>query len=164
MWMQTMNSKERDEAYRLYSEAHAAAESGQLTTALSFIDLAIRLRPNNPHYHLKRGRLLEKSRHFSEAVAEYLRAAELKPKWDEPWAAIGLLHFRNKQYGEARPALEMSVNLSPSADVFTMLSCILLNENPEKSLMYADQALELDPTWEEARNLRQDALSKLRHM
>ena len=91
---------------RLLREAIAEHRQSRTKQALSAIDGAIALRPNDPFFHDQRGQILLESRNFAAAVNAYGRAVQLAP--DDPLilSGYGRALLINNDISRAKQVLE----------------------------------------------------------
>ncbi|MBK9275517.1 MAG: tetratricopeptide repeat protein [Flavobacteriales bacterium] len=102
--------------YREVADAYGAGPDPDVPTALTHVDKAIELNPNDADAQVLRGDLLVARGSFdaSEAVAAYKRAAELMPSAARPVAKKALMYHRAKNYEAAIAEYDRAVAIDPS--------------------------------------------------
>lgn len=86
--------------------AIAHGRAGKLTAAISAIDAALALRPNDPYYQDLKAELYMRNRAFSQSAKEYKKAHELLPKDAIILSGYGRALLANEQYTRALEVLE----------------------------------------------------------
>ena len=152
---------EAPDLIRLYDQAVAAWEMKNFKLALSYVDQALSIKPFVARYRRLRGMIYEEIGQPDLAEIDYLMAVGIRPDWPKGLCSIGMFYYEKQEYGKANKYFFISSELEPDPEVFTLLANINLNENPETALKFAEKALILRPDWEEAVNLRADALKIL---
>jgi tetratricopeptide (TPR) repeat protein len=103
-------------------DAHAKKDYEQ---ALEFYDEALRIRPAFPEAEFQKAGVLVALKRLPEAEKSYRRAAELRPAWPLPSAALGLLLARTPgREREAEPLLRRALEL----DAKNLTATIALGE------------------------------------
>ena len=98
-----------DSGYRdvaLMREAMARHQNSQTRQALSAIDKAIALRPNDPFYYDLKGQILMETRQFAAAANAHGRAVQLRPRDGLLQAGYGRALLASGNVKAALPALE----------------------------------------------------------
>jgi tetratricopeptide (TPR) repeat protein len=72
---------------------------GELDLALIEIDEAMRLKPDWPYYHSKKGKILESAGDLEAAIAQFERAMSLKPDCEDALANFDRLRGKRKAAG-----------------------------------------------------------------
>jgi hypothetical protein len=88
------------ESRELAKEAQPLVKS-DARSALSRLDEAIRLDPNNEVAYCWRAKAYANAKLFDRALADVDKAIALKPKWDYAMLTRGQIHNGNEQYDEA---------------------------------------------------------------
>jgi tetratricopeptide (TPR) repeat protein len=73
--------------------------NGDLDLALVEIDEAMRLKPDWPYYHGKKGKILESAGDRDAAIAQFERAVSLKPDYEDALDNLDRLHGKRKAAG-----------------------------------------------------------------
>ena len=73
--------------------------NGDLDMALVEIDEAMRLKPDWPFYHGKKGKILESAGDREAAIAQFERAVGLKPDYEDALANLERLRGKRKAAG-----------------------------------------------------------------
>jgi len=100
------------EARALFDKAHLALEEGDAEEALALLDQSIKLKKQSKTL-LERARALQRLRRIDEAVASIDDAIKMNESYAPAWEQKGMLLWSEKKYAEARPALEMYLQLAP---------------------------------------------------
>jgi tetratricopeptide (TPR) repeat protein len=72
---------------------------GDLDLALIEISDAMRLKPDWPYYHNKKGKILESAGDREAAIAQFERAVSLKPDYEDALANLDRLRRKRKAAG-----------------------------------------------------------------
>jgi tetratricopeptide (TPR) repeat protein len=91
-----------------FRTAHAARES-----AIASADAAVNLSPGDPEAHFVRGALLEASNELPAAIAEYRKAASLRPDDYVLWLSLARTSELNGDTAGALAAARQAVPLAP---------------------------------------------------
>jgi len=81
--------------------------------ALLFLFLAWQSSAPEAGQHMQAGAEAEKSKHFSQAIAEFRKATELEPQAPEPFFRLGQAYLENHDYSGAIAPLKQALKLSP---------------------------------------------------
>jgi DNA-binding response OmpR family regulator/tetratricopeptide (TPR) repeat protein len=100
------------EARILFDKAHSALEDGDADQALELLDQSLKLR-RQARTLLERARALQRLRRIDEAIASIDDAIKMNDSYAPAWEQKGTLLWSEKKYSEARPALEMYLQLAP---------------------------------------------------
>jgi len=152
---------EKKRAYILYVTACERRNQGDEVGAMKAITEALVIRPKNALYVFSKGLIEWEFDHLNTAIASLSTTARMRPQWDDPIAALASIAYDAELYQVAKKLYQHAVGLKPNANKYTILANICLNEDPAEALRYSELALALEPDWEEAINLRADALKKL---
>jgi beta-barrel assembly-enhancing protease len=106
--------------------ARLDVQAGRFGLARRQLDRVLALTPNDPVAHLFYGDLYrlqgqraksaaDKAEHAQKALGEYQRAAELDPKYPDPFRQLGLLYYQQKDTARAREAFQQYLALKPDA-------------------------------------------------
>ena len=83
---------------RLSALAQAAGDSA---SAISEMDLAVQIRPDQPALRMRYGMLLADAQRYDEALREFRKANELNPDYAEPYFVIARMYDGSDMYDEA---------------------------------------------------------------
>jgi DNA-binding response OmpR family regulator len=100
------------EAKALYDKGHLALEDGDAEKALDLLDQSLKLRRQSRTL-LERARALQRLRRIDDAVASIDDAINMNENYAPAWEQKGMLLWSEKRYTDARPALEMYLQLDP---------------------------------------------------
>ena len=112
-----------------------------------------KLAPQSWRVHQLRAQAYRQRQADEQAIAEYLRAIELKPDAAELHRSLGLIYLLNNAYDEAEQALEKALDLdgaNPRSLYVTGRLFVARQQHPE-AIPYLETALQLDPNLVEAR-------------
>jgi tetratricopeptide (TPR) repeat protein len=152
-----------DEIAKLEKAAHQEMMNGNLDYALTCINQLIAQSSEKVNCWHTKGLILEELKRFPEAIEAYRRAHQLNPNWQKPILSLGLIYYDLNEFALARDYLKKSIAIKPGVVALTILSNLELNTTPEKALQYAEMALELEPNWDEALHLRDEARQKIKN-
>ena len=144
-------------AMRGTDEAPPEAVYWTVRTLRSLADLCFeqveKLAPQSWRVHQLRAEAHRQRQADDQAIAEYLRAIELKPDAAELHRSLGLIYLLNNAYDEAEQALEKALDLdgaNPRSLYVTGRLFVARQQHPE-AIPYLETALQLDPNLVEAR-------------
>ena len=144
-------------AMRGTDEAPPEAVYWTVRTLRSLADLCFeqveKLAPQSWRVHQLRAEAHRQRQADEQAIAEYLRAIELKPDAAELHRSLGLIYLLNNAYDEAEQALEKALDLdgaNPRSLYVTGRLFAARQQHPE-AIPYLETALQLDPNLVEAR-------------
>jgi tetratricopeptide (TPR) repeat protein len=100
------------EAAALAAKGRAALSEGEPQAAIDLFDQALKLRKDKRTY-VDRGRALHNLGKTDEAVASIDEAIRMSASYAPAWEQKGLILWSAQRYGDARPALEMYLQLTP---------------------------------------------------
>jgi DNA-binding response OmpR family regulator/tetratricopeptide (TPR) repeat protein len=100
------------EARALFDKAHAALEDGDADQALQLLDQSLKLK-RQARTLLERARALQRLRRIDDAIGSIDDAIKMNDSYAPAWEQKGMLLWSEKKYAEARPALEMYLQLAP---------------------------------------------------
>jgi beta-barrel assembly-enhancing protease len=106
--------------------ARLDVQAGRFGLAQKQLDRVLAITPNDPVAHLFYGDLhrlqaqrakspADETEHAQTALGEYRRAAELDPKYPDPFRQLGLLYYQQKDTARAQEAFRRYLALKPDA-------------------------------------------------
>ena len=124
----TRNTEEFDLRMRtvVRENAYEDIRMGRFALARKQLDRVLAITPNDPMAHLYYGDLhrlqgqraksvADKEAEAARALQRYERAAELDPKFPDPYRQLGFLYYQQKAPAKARAAFEKYLELKPDA-------------------------------------------------
>ena len=146
------------DAMRHSSQAWDYADKGRISEAIDEMSKAIEVQPTVAVYWVAQGDLMREAKRFEEAERAIRRALELEPKSAAAWGEYGLL-FRDQGFAaKAAFCFELSLQTRPDFNMYTLLAIARLAFDAKGALAAAEAALRLEPTWDEAVAVRDQAL------
>ncbi len=146
-----------DKAKQYIAAADEAEESGDFAKAVEQMDKALQLRPDFAPYWVSQGNLLRRWSKFERSEDAIRKAIEISPSASYAWTELGLL-FKDREFFEkAADCLRRSVQLRPDFNTYTVLADVELTFDADAALLDAEKALELNPGWDEALQVRDAA-------
>ncbi|MBN1126122.1 MAG: tetratricopeptide repeat protein [Sedimentisphaerales bacterium] len=103
-----------DQADQAAGMAFELYENGDMDMALTQIQEAIDINPNNAAWHFNKGLTLDAMERFEEAVRTYERALEISPDDPEIMNSLAVDYTRNGQYDLALATFERIQQIDPS--------------------------------------------------
>ena len=85
----------------------------QLQEALRNYLLLTKLEPNNPENFYNTGYLYEQANRYDLAMGFMQKTVMLNSRHAKAHAEIGLMHYRTKNFGEAKKEIDIAIKLSP---------------------------------------------------
>jgi protein O-GlcNAc transferase len=172
-------SGQLDEAERLYRQVLAAdprdftaqhllgvihAQQGRNEQALSEIEAALALKPDDADAHLNRANVLKVLGRAQDALAGYARALEVKPGWPQAENNRGTVLQALSRHDEALGAYDRALAAAPDyAEALNNRGSVLQDlKRPAEALAAYDQALRRAPGFAAAFNNRGSVLMELR--
>lgn len=112
-----------------------------------------KLAPQSWRVHQLRAEAHRQRQADDQAIAEYLRAIELKPDAAELHRSLGLIYLLNNAYAEAEQALEKALDLDAAnpRSLYVTGRLFVARQQHAESIPYLETALQLDPNLVEAR-------------
>ena len=149
------------EAEKYWKQALMAEEQQNLPEAIRLIEKAIEICPSDTVYWSAKGQFLRNAERYEEAKLATHRAIELNPKNYHAWTSRGIINVHLGSYEEAANCFKRSVELKEDFGTYTMLAAAEIEFDVESAIKHAKNALELNPDWDEAREILRSAESKL---
>jgi tetratricopeptide (TPR) repeat protein len=138
----------------LSAEAHAILaeiymDKANWSRALEEIDTAVRLDPDNALVQRNRGYVLDNQGRHGEAIAAFVRAAELAPKLGYIYTTAGNGYVALGEYDNAITYYEKTVEATPDSPVgYDALGhASALAGDPDRGLSMLKKAIEIDPEY-----------------
>lgn len=97
-----------------YAEVNRLVRAGQLSEALSKVDLYLSSKPRDPQMRFLKGVIQTESGKQSDAIATFTKLTEDFPELPEPYNNLAVLYAGQSQFDKARAALEMAIRTNPS--------------------------------------------------
>ena len=112
-----------------------------------FLELAVKLEPENAIHHYNRAIFLENQKEYDTAMAEYKTAIELDSENDNYYTELGNLLLILNKYSDAEEQYLEALQINPeNADVWTNLGILYYNKKePEKAENALKKAISLEP-------------------
>jgi len=124
-------------AYKAYDEAQAAFKKGDLNTASSKVDRAIRIEPKEAAFYSLRGEINVARDRDKAALKDLDRAVALNPDYYRPLLLRGMARRQVGALGGANSDLERSVALLPTAEGYYGLGRVAqLSGKSDKAVGY----------------------------
>lgn len=121
---QTAYLRRIEPAYKAFDEARKALSEDKPGLAQERIDKALAIEPREAWFHATQGDIYAVRDRRSRAVDWYEQAIEANPHLFYGHLRKGQLEYRQGDYAEARPALERSLELLPTAEAHFALGMI----------------------------------------
>lgn len=133
---------------KLFNEGQEAHAKGDLKTALSFYEQALKARPDFPEAEYQRGVALTSLRRTNEAEAALRHAAELKSDWALPHVALAKLFSLSNRDADAEAELRRALELdAKNTNALVALARLRLRAKaPRESLELLKRAIDVDQT------------------
>ncbi|HEX4028257.1 MAG TPA: tetratricopeptide repeat protein [Rhizomicrobium sp.] len=149
-------------ARHLLGVVHAQQRRNQ--DALTELDAALALRPDDADAHLNRANVLKVTGRAQDALAGYARALELKPGWPQAENNRGTVLRDLGHYQEALAAYDRALAATPDyAEALNNRGIVLQDlKRPAEALEAYDQALRRAPNFAAAFNNRGSVLLEMR--
>jgi tetratricopeptide (TPR) repeat protein len=117
----TAHIKRTKPAYEAYEKGRAALQNGKIKKARALAKQALKIEPNEGHFHAFLGDIEEKSQHPATAKRHYDKAIKLNDDFFYYYLKRGLVNKKLKNSNAAKVDLERSVQLLPTANAYNAL-------------------------------------------
>jgi predicted Zn-dependent protease len=117
----TAHIKRTKPAYEAYEEGRTALQKNDLKKARTLANKALRLEPNEGHFHALLGDIEEKSKRPDIAKRHYNKAIKLNDRFFYYYLKRGLVNKTLKNDDAAKLDLERSIQLLPTANAYNSL-------------------------------------------
>ena len=94
--------------------ARTLSEHADQTNETAAADRAVSLSPSDAETHAARGGVLQRTEDYAQAVEEYRRAVQLRPRDYYLWMLLGVTQDQNGDQEAALAALKQSASLAPT--------------------------------------------------
>lgn len=139
---------------RLYDAAWDATDRGDYESALEIIDRLLEERPDSAAYWVTKAGFLEDAGDPETAESAARQALRLNPRNEHAWSLLGRLLAGRGLYKEGLECFKRSLGICEDFAVHTLTAALQIQiDNLEAGAAHAQRALELNPSWEEARLL-----------
>jgi tetratricopeptide (TPR) repeat protein len=152
------NKKRADDLYSLALEKH---NKHLHDDALSLINQAISLNPSDTKLWSLKGSALRDLERFSEAESVIRTAIDKNQRNHHAWCLLGIIQKDNGEFEKAADSFKKSLRLRKDVGTYTLLAAAERRFDLISSIKHAQNALELDPEWEEAKAILKSAREAL---
>lgn len=125
----TRQLKKDRPAYEKHRQAVTAAGEKQWSKALSLVNQAIKLQPNEARFHITQGRILDQQDNTSSALNSLNRAVQLEPNYYQTVFFRGTINHKLKNFAVAKQDFEASNRLLPTQQADFFLGEIGVQQN-----------------------------------
>src|SRR5207237_6617791 len=132
--------------YARYYKAIAQKRMGQLDQALSTLEPAARISPEDGELQLEYGSLLRNTGRTNEAITVLKKARTLKPKDRRTHVGLALSYFRQKNYADAVEVLMLANRVLPEEPVIQQLLSVARSRlNSIPSIKEKEEVAAMEP-------------------
>ena len=133
--------------------------------ALTILEKAIQIQPNNPEVLVARGEAKSKLQKYEEALQSFEEALKFKRDNSQAWYGRGIVLTDLNRYEEALTSLNNAVKIQPDYHQAWCKMAILLSQlEQETAAIYSlDQAIKIKPDYAETWYVRGVVLNKFYH-
>ena len=149
-WRQTARGQ-------LATKASVLSSRGNHADALCLLEQSLEIDPKDPLLLVYRGRVLHALARCAEAERSFRDALEIDRSISFAWNELGLLLRDCSRFEEAAECLRESAKLRPDFNTYTVLAGVEMSFDLRAALVDAEKALELNPNWDEAIQVRNAA-------
>ncbi|RWX51076.1 putative methyltransferase, contains TPR repeat [Candidatus Electrothrix marina] len=144
---QGAKSEQVEDIQKIYSQAVAAHESGEVAEAIELYGKVLAQFPDADVVLYNQGLALFDSERYDEAVAVFSRAAELRRDDADTWYNLGLALKKEQRHSEATDAYKQALALQPDDPdiLFNLANCCRESGDREEAAVYYTRLLELEP-------------------
>jgi len=150
-----------EQAHEHFKKAWDYDDAGDCDRALLEFDAAARLAPEIPVYLAAKAQYLVNQKRYSEARETVSMAIKVGPRYAPAWFVLGLIELKNRRYRESANAFLKAAEYRPTHQTYTMLAGVQLELDPHEALQSAKKALELNPDWDEAQTVLEEAKRRI---
>ena len=143
----------KDRALKLHKRACVAEEAGLLDTALVLIDQAIDLCPKATVFQTTKALFLFDAGRHKEAEIIARQSVQINNKNYFGWELLAEISMERGEFGEAIKYLKNFVNLRDEYWAHTILAALEADFDRVSAIEHAERALELNPDWDEAKQI-----------
>jgi predicted Zn-dependent protease len=111
-------------AYEAYDEANQLASQDKLKEAQQKLDKALAIEPRESLFHALQGDIHAQEEKWRPALSSYTRAIDANPGLFYGYLRRGQVEYRRSQSDAARPDLEKSLELMPTAEAHYLLGML----------------------------------------
>jgi tetratricopeptide (TPR) repeat protein len=111
-------------AYEAYDEANQLASQDKLKEAQQKLDKALAIEPRESLFHALQGDIHAQEEKWRPALSAYTRAIDANPGLFYGYLRRGQVEYRRNQSDTARPDLEKSLELMPTAEAHYLLGML----------------------------------------
>ncbi len=131
-----------------------AHKTGNTAQAIKFIEKAIKLQPDNPHYHINYGEMCRLLNRLDDAIYHGEQAIKLHPLNPNAHSNLGIAYYDKKDYDRAETCQNKALELAPNfpAALNNLGSIKRDLKDKEGAIEYYRKVLEFAPNYLEARN------------
>jgi tetratricopeptide (TPR) repeat protein len=136
----------------LYKVGVAELGLGFFADALSDLDQAVKLKPDDPAFLIALGAAWLKKPDLFAGEQLFRRALQLQPDNAQAQMYLGYVLYKQKKFSEAKPYLEKTIKAdSKLPEPFYYLGLILQEENEdEQAVMFLEKAIAVSPAFANA--------------
>ncbi len=130
----------------------SAFQSGQLASAVEYLEKACGLEKNNANYWNNLGVVYQEQRNYPQALICFEKASQADPHFTNAWHNWGMLFQRLGRLEEAIDVFQQAIASNPNEVVFynTMGVIYQLKGQPTESISWYQQAIQRNPNYAEA--------------
>jgi tetratricopeptide (TPR) repeat protein len=149
---------------QLATEAADLSSKGNHSEALALLERALEFNRMDKMVLVYHGRVLTALRRYDEAEHSLRAALGVDGTFSHAWNQLGMLNEDQGKFEKAAFCYEQSVKSAPTVEILTMLANVQSAFDPQKAADNADRALSIDPNWDEAQAVRDNARAQLKRL
>jgi tetratricopeptide (TPR) repeat protein len=151
------NKLKKDEIIRTYQQAFHAFGADDFNEALRLIDRVLEARPSSSNSWALKGRALYELGNLSEGDLASKKSIELNSACHPSWITLGLIHSDRQQFEHAASCFKHAAEIDPDKSILTLLAAVEYEFDPASARRHAREALDIDPQWDEAKRILDEA-------
>ncbi|MGB5984496.1 MAG: M48 family metalloprotease [Desulfobacterales bacterium] len=136
----TSHLRKAQPAYEAYDKARQALNEGDLKTARSFVETALRIEPDEGRFDCLLGDIMVKWKDYHKAMKAYQTAIAKEPDYFRNYYQRGKLWIEMGNQKEARKDLEKSLVLLPTADCHYALGMLNMDQGDHREAVKSFKA------------------------
>jgi tetratricopeptide (TPR) repeat protein len=152
-------SVDRKKPSELLDMAFKAYDSGHLEQALDLVEQAIEGNPKHWYLWATKARYLEELGRFEESKTAFKGSIDLNNNQAITWSMLAGLYYDEENFQDCAHCCRSALEIEENYTTLTILAGAEIQTGEiENALKHANRALELNPDWDEAESMRDQAL------
>lgn len=147
----------KNNAKKYLTQSLNKSKEGNYEEALKLIQKAIDLFPNATVFWTFKSEYFFEMKNYEDALKCVDKAIELKDRNFHAWSLKGAIYEGLKDYELSAEAFQKSLEIKQDFNIYTLLANVQMNFDLKSAICNASKALKLNPEWDEAKNILNQA-------